>query len=121
MKKKSDADKGILQAIKRLGLALGKTAKGNHSGNAKEQRTKHFLDILRAQGTEITAISPHTSQKTAIVERRFGVLFGNVRAALNASGLPQKFCHWQPSMQSINLTGPPSKDSMENGRRQTKE
>lgn len=73
MKKKSDADKGMLQAIKRLELALGKSAKRYHSENAKEQRTKSLLDldILKTQGTEIKATAPHSSQQNAIVERRF--------------------------------------------------
>lgn len=70
--KKSDADRAILQEIKKLELAVGKARKRYNAVNSKDQHTKKLICELKAKRTQVTTTSPHTSQHNAIAKRRFG-------------------------------------------------
>jgi hypothetical protein len=61
-------------------LAAGLRARRYHSGNAREQRVAAITEPVRAQGTEITATTPHSSQQT-LTERTIRTTFDAARAA----------------------------------------
>eukprot|EP00173_Palmaria_palmata_P004371 Plantae.Rhodophyta-Palmaria_palmata.ctg5793.p1 GENE.Plantae.Rhodophyta-Palmaria_palmata.ctg5793~~Plantae.Rhodophyta-Palmaria_palmata.ctg5793.p1 ORF type:complete len:141 (+),score=5.70 Plantae.Rhodophyta-Palmaria_palmata.ctg5793:240-662(+) len=91
MKKKSQTADAILKGIRRLELATCKTAKRYHSDNAKEWRLESLLLKLDEKGTQVSSTALHSSEQNAFVERRFGSLFAATKAALTASGMPQKY------------------------------
>jgi hypothetical protein len=83
--------KAINNTIAAWQLATGLKARRYHSDNAREQRVAAITEPLRAQGTEITATTPHSSQQNPDAERAIRTTFDAARAALEQAQMGPDF------------------------------
>jgi hypothetical protein len=83
--------KAINNTIAAWQLATGLKERRYHSDNAREQRVAAITEPLRAQGTEITATTPHSSQQNPDAERAIRTTFDAARAALDQAQLGPAF------------------------------